>query len=174
MGYRAFTSLLLLGALGCGAAEGGESLDESQQALDLWSNGILRMYDGKCVYPNNGNGWKTIDCPLTVPSARRFDLVSKANGRFLVRDNSNQCIAWQGNNVTARLIPNCTEAAGNDAQWKVWPGSGDLSTHYQLQNMADSTQCLTQVAAPGAYMKLSTCTTAWPAQGTQILFMDNW
>jgi hypothetical protein len=176
MGYRALTCLLLLSALGCGAAEGGEELGESQEALDLWSDGILRMYDGKCVFPNNGNGWKTIDCPLTVPAARKFDLVSTSSGTFLVRDNNSpkQCIGGQGANLTAKLVPNCTEGAASDTKWRVWAGSGDLSTHFQLQNVAHSTQCLTQVDGAGAYMKLTTCTTAWPAQGKQILFMDNW
>lgn len=173
MGYRALTCLLLLSALGCGAAEGGEDLGESQEALDLASDSILRVYDGKCVYPNNGNGWKTIDCPLTVPSARKFDLVSLPLNQFLVRDNNNQCIGSQGTNFTAKLVPNCTTGAATDTKWRIWFGSGDLSTHFQLQNIATN-QCLTQVDGAGAYMRLADCTTVWPAQGKQIVFLDNW
>lgn len=173
MGYRALTCLLLLSALGCGAAEGGEDLGESQEALDLASDGILRVYDGKCVYPNNGNGWKTIDCPLTVPFARKFDLVSLPFNQFLVRDNNSQCIGSQGANLTAKLVPNCTTGAPSDTKWRIWFGSGDLSTHFQLQNIATN-QCLTQVDGAGTYMRLADCTTVWPAQGKQIVFLDNW
>ena len=165
---------LLLGTFGCGAAE-GEDLGESQAAL-LVDNQVLRINtSGKCVlYDGVTNRFKTLDCPAVspFPDAKRFDFIGTSSG-FRVQSNEGKCITappgiWEGIPLDATSL--CSP--DSYSTWKVRSG-GNLTGTFQLESLEYSGKCMAEdLTQAGAYLRLATCATSYPAKSKQVMILD--
>jgi hypothetical protein len=172
MRHRLLACAVLLGAVGCGAME-DEDVAQSEWGL-LVDNKALRMDTpgGRCVLYDNG--FKTLSCPSPFPDGQRFDFISDSASSFRVKNNSHQCITapsivWEGIAVTTTFL---CGSSNSHAKWKVKQG-GNLNGQFQLQSVQHPNYCMTEdLTLAGPYLRLKTCQASWPANSTQMMFLD--
>jgi hypothetical protein len=177
MRYQIFAcALSVFAALGCGAAEDGENVGESQEALNLLgTNKVLRQNTGGNCIEKFGSGFKVVSCTYPYPSNKKWEFEGTASSEwFRVRvASSGTCVSAKNGSQNGDPLaqqPLC--AAEPYSLWKVLPGSGSLaSNNFQLQNNQYPSRCMTVGALN--YLTLSTCIP--PAQNvdTQRLLLDD-
>jgi hypothetical protein len=179
MRYQIFAcALSVFAALGCGAAEDGENVGESQEAINLLgTTKVLRQNTGGNCIEKFGSGFKVVSCTYPYPSSKKWEFEgTTATGWFRVRlpssSNGACASASYGSQNGDPLIQQPLCAAEAYSLWRVLPGSGSLAEHvFQLQNNRFPSFCMTVGALN--YLTLSTCIP--PAQNvdTQRLLLDD-
>ena len=175
MRYQLFAcALSVFAALGCGAAEDGENVGESQEALNLLgTNKVLRQNTGGNCIEKFGSGFKVVSCTYPYPSTKKWDFEGTTpTGWFRVRQGGTCVSVRYGSRNGDPLSQQALCAAEDYSLWRVLPGSGSLAEHvFQLQNKNDLATCMTVGAFN--YLTLSTCIP--PAQNvdTQRLLLDD-
>ncbi len=166
--------VLVFAALGCGAAEEGEDLGQSQLA-QLQDDRVLRINTGGNCIENQSGSWKSVNCAQPYPNGKKWDFIGDTTSGFRLQTNSGSCItaplgAWSG--ITLLVTTLCSP--DSYSRWKVKPGSGSLGENtFQLYNLAYPSMCISEDPAGGAYMRLATCANTWPAIEKQRLLLDN-
>jgi len=175
MRYQIFAcALSVFAALGCGAAEDGENLGESQEALNLLgTNKVLRQNTGGDCIEKFSTGFKVVSCTYPYPSYKKWDFEgTTATGWFRVRQGGTCISARYGSQNGDTLIQTQLCAAENYSLWKVLPGSGSLAENtFQLQNAQYPSRCIT--VDPSRYLTLSTCIPFTQNVDTQRLLLDD-
>lgn len=174
MRYQVFAcALSVFAALGCSGAEDAETVGESQEAVILVNNKVLRVNaGGKCIEQSSGL-WKRVNCVQPYPTAKKFLFDGDTASGFRVRlVNGGPCLvpripATNGDTLVSSSACN-TDAA---SKWKVLPGSGSLGENtFQLQNAFYTSMCIH--ASSDNYMRIQSCVNTWPAAEAQRLLLD--
>lgn len=167
-------ALSVFAASGCGAAEEGENVGESQEAVILVNNKVLRVNSGgKCI-ERSGALWKRVNCVSPYPAAKKFLFDGDTASGFRVRlVNGGPCLVPRiPATVGDTLI--WSYACNTDApsKWKVLPGSGSLDSNtFQLQNAFYTNMCIH--ASLDNYLRVESCVNTFPAADAQRLLLDN-
>ena len=159
---------------GCSAAEDGENVEESQEAIILVNNKVLRVNSGgKCI-EQAGGLWKRVNCVSPYPSAKKFLFDGDESSGFRVMlVNGGPCLVPRTPAVVGDTLIS-SSACNTDAasKWKVLPGSGSLASNtFQLQNAFYTNLCIH--ASLDNYMRLEGCVNTFPAADAQRLLLDN-
>lgn len=174
MGYRTIVcALSLFACFGCGSAEESENVAESQEALTLVNNKVLRQNaGGKCIESHIG-GFKAVNCVQPYPANKKWIFDGSTATGFRVKIvNGGPCItARYGSAMNDTLIQTFNCALEPYSMWKVLPGSGSLAENtFQLQNVNYPGRC---IAVDGSgYLRLSACVNTFPAADAQRLLLD--
>jgi hypothetical protein len=170
-------ALSVFAALGCGAAEDGENVGESQEALNLLgTTKVLRQnVGGNCIEKWFSGGFKVVGCTYPYPANKKWEFEGySATGYFRVRlPSSGTCISVRyGTQNGETLIGQQLCAAEPYSLWRVWPGSGSLAENtFQLENSQYPGKCMTVNGSN--YLTLNNCVNTWPAAEAQRLLLDN-
>ena len=177
MRYRVFVcALSVFAAFGCGAAEDGENVGESQDALTLVSNKILRVNaGGKCIEKSSFL-WKRVDCTYPYPASKKFVFEgdSGPTGPLNVKlANGGTCLIPRlPIHSGDTLIGSAICPGGLDSKWQVLPGSGSLAQNtFQLRNALYTNYCIH--ASSDDYMRVEPCVNTFPAADAQRLLLDD-
>jgi len=161
--------------LGCSAAQEGENVGESQEAVLLVSNKVLRQNaGGNCIEKANWGGFKVVHCADPYPTNKKWEFEgTTATGWFRVRQSVPQtCISARGGSFNGDTLTQ-TSACSPDSYslWRVLPGSGSLAANtFQLESSRYPGKCMA-VDAFGSLI-LNTCVTTFPAADAQRLLLD--
>lgn len=176
MRYQIFAcALSVFAALGCGAAEDGENLGESQEAVFSVSNKVLRQnYGGNCIEKSNWGGFRVVSCVYPYPTNKKwqFSGLGDANGYFRVIQSST-CMAARGGSFNGDTLTQKTACDLGDSYslWRVLPGSGSLAANtFQLENSHYPGKCV--AVDQFNSLILNTCVTTFPAADAQRLLLD--
>jgi hypothetical protein len=179
MRYQIFAcALSVFAALGCGAAEDGENVGESQEALNLLGTiKILRQNaGGNCIEKSNWGGFKVMSCTYPYPDNRKWEFQGySATGYFrVIQSYSQTCMSarlgsFNGDTLTQKSV--CSEGDAY-SRWRVLPGSGSLAANtFQLESDKYPGKC---IAVDGfGSLTLNTCVSTFPAADAQRLLLDN-
>lgn len=166
-------AVLVFAALGCGAAEEGEDLGQSQLA-QLQDDRVLRINTGGNCIENQMGSWKSVACAQPYPSGKKWDFMGDTTNGFRLQTNAGNCItapfgAWSG--ITLAVTTLCNP--DSYSKWNVKAGSGSLAGTFQLYSLAYPNMCISADPAGGAYMRLVTCATTSPGLEKQRLRLDS-
>jgi hypothetical protein len=176
MRYQIFAcALSVFAALGCGAAEDGENLGESQEAFLLVSNKVLRQNaGGDCIEKSNWGGFKIMSCTYPYPANRKWEFDgTTATGYFrVIQTYSSTCISARYGSFNGDTLTQKSACSPDSySLWRVLPGSGSLAANtFQLESSQYPGKCMA-VDQFGS-LTLNTCVTTFPAADAQRLLLD--